>query len=304
MTPLSSNRCLSACIGLATIAAVLALASGCNTSFPRVPWRQVRLDVRSGLYDVAALTYRLDAGKLGQPLDVLRVDGPRVSYEQVASSPLPDESIGTLSIVYPHPSGNNSVALARFVLDSAPTESASTKASWNPWSKKAADTEMPAGIAGSQPEVHETWELDISHQELDQTFKAITNAGFYQLDRPGPARLTVKMDGVEQSKDWSEIPALNLLVQRIRSQGQLVSYTRPRGANGASAGTIASTQAYSRLLADIGTAPAAPAHGGQRFLAAAGRGAGGGYVPAPAAPGYPSTPYPPALAQRPPPGPR
>jgi hypothetical protein len=264
----------------------------------------VRLDASSGLYDQAALTYRLDAGKLGQPLDVVRVDGARVSYEQVASSPLPDESIGTLSVVYPHPAGNSGVAMARFVLDSAPTESAPAPATWKPFGKKQEEVAAPSTIAGSQPEVHETWELDISHQELDQVFKAITNAGFYQLERPGPARLTVKLDGVEQSKDWSEIPALNLLVQRIRSQGQLVSYTRPRSANGASASTIASTQAYRHMLADMGTAPAHAPMVASAFSLTPAIAPGGGNPAAPAVAGYPATPFPPALAQRRPAGTR
>ncbi len=265
----------------------------------------MRLDASSGLYDAAALTYRLDAGKLGQPLDVVRVDGPRVSYEQVASSPLPDESIGTLSVVYPHPSGKSGVALARFVLDSAPTEKAKTSASWNPFGKKKQDAAVTAStIAGSQPEVHETWELDISHQELDQVFKAITNAGFYQLDRPGPTHLTVKLDGEEQSKDWSEIAGLNLLVQRIRSQGQLVSYTRPRSAGGTGPSAIASTEAYRRLLDDLGTAPAAAPMVASAFSLVPANTPAVGYPPAQAPPAYPATPFPPALAQRPPAGTR
>ena len=98
----------------ATIGAQAAIAGAllsCLVGCGSFPWRKVPLDASSGLYDRAVLTYRLDAGKLGQPLDVVRVEGQRVSYEQVASSPLPDESIGTLSIEYPHPAGRSGYAL-------------------------------------------------------------------------------------------------------------------------------------------------------------------------------------------------
>lgn len=263
------------------------------------------LDVASGLYNDAALTYRLDAGKLGQPLDVVRVEGQRISYEQVASSPLPDESTGTLSIEYPHPSGNADIALARFVLDSARKESKTPTTGWNPFS--SSDTPVaaaPTMVAGSQREIHETWELDLTHQELDEIFKLITNVGYYQLERPGPARLTVKLDGVRQSKDWEQIPALNLLIQRIRSQGRLMAYARSTSAGGVSTSTISSTESYRRLLADMGLPAAdAPSMASAFALAPANHGVitPGPVAPANlagASPGYPATPFPPVAAQQ------
>ena len=80
---------------LAALVPLAALfAAGCS----HVPWRKVPLDASAGFYKAASLTYRVDAGRLHQPLDVTRVEGQRVVYDQVASSPLPDQSIGTLTI--------------------------------------------------------------------------------------------------------------------------------------------------------------------------------------------------------------
>ncbi len=286
----------------AWVVALLALLAGCTGSLPTMPWQKMPLDVASGLYDDAALTYRLDAGKLGQPLDVVRVEGQRVSYEQVASSPLAEESIGTLSVAYPHPLKGADAALARFMLDSAPAESKSKPTPWNPLAAQdTSQSAAPTTVAGSQPEVHETWELDITHQELDALFKQITSVGFYQLDRPGPTRLTVKLNGRQQSKDWEQIPALNLLIQRIRSQGRLVAYARPAGSVGSATASIASTQAYAQFLAGTGTPGTPPPVVTNAFaLIGTGVAGAGGHPPVPPPPAYPSTTYPQNLAQRPP----
>jgi hypothetical protein len=227
---------------------VAASLSGC-TSFP---WQKVPLDSKSGFYTDAALTYRLDAGKLGQPLDVLRIDGQRVSYEQVASSPLPDESIGTLAITYPHPAGRQGVALARFTLSSTRHESKIATPLWNPFAKRADVSKAPTAIASVQPEMHETWELDIGADEFNHIVKLLNDIGFYHDERPGAAELTVKMDGIEQSKSWDEVPALNLLVRRVRTSGRLVAYACPKAPAGAPVSPITSTLAYQNMIARHG----------------------------------------------------
>ncbi len=229
---------------------LLSCLAGCSASFP---WRKVPLDATSGLYEDAALTYRVDAGKLGQPLDVLRVEHQRVSHEQVASSPLPNESIGTLSIKYPHPAGKQGYALARFVLDSGrpKTETDEPGAIWTLLRRKADEPDVPKSVEGSQPEIHESWEMDIAHAELDAIFKMLANLGFYDKTRPGGAHLTVRMNGVAQSKDWDQIPVLNQLVQRVRSEGRLVSYSRPTMSTGTAHEVIASTAALHELAAGI-----------------------------------------------------
>jgi hypothetical protein len=106
--------------------------------------------------------------------------------------------------------------------------------------------------------VHETWELDIATAELDAIVKMLNNLGYFHCDRPGAAHLAVKMNGVEQAKDWEQIGALNLLAQRVRTSGRLVAYSRPGTAAGSPAATIASTVAYQQLLAARGAGGPAP----------------------------------------------
>ena len=272
---------------------LVAALAGCAN----LPWRKVPLDVASGFYSDATLTYRLDAGKLGQPLDVVRVQGGRVSYEQVASSPLPDQSLGTLSIVLPHPLGRSGMALARFTLSSTHQKSDAESSPWNPFVKDPDAVKPPDGIVTTHPRVHESWELDIPRAEVDQILKLLNGDGFYHTQRPGPAHLAIKMDGVEQAKDWSEVPALNRMIQRARTTGRLVTYTRPATVDGSPVSTIASTAEY----ADLWARGVIPGAGGSSLASAfALPRAPAGTVGSPPAVPYPATPYPAAVAQLPP----
>jgi hypothetical protein len=233
---------------LLTLAALCAPLAGCSS----LPWHKVPLDAASGFYQSASLTYRLDAGQLQQPLDVVKIEGQAISYEQVASSPLPDQTIGTLALVYPHPAGRSGMAQATFTLTSTTSKAAkpSTASSWNPF-KKSNEPTAPAGLTSSQPEVHETWTLDLPSAESDQIFKALSSQNFFNTERPAAKgiQLTVKMNGTEVQKDWEQVPELNALVQRVRRQGQLVAYSRPMGQGGLGSSPISSTQAYNDLVA-------------------------------------------------------
>ena len=100
------------------------LAEGCGSLSVAVPWKKMPLDASAGFYESASIVYRLDAGKLEQPLDVARVEGQKILYEQVASSPLAEQSMGTLTITYPHPGGRPGMAQAMFAIDSAPGQAA------------------------------------------------------------------------------------------------------------------------------------------------------------------------------------
>jgi hypothetical protein len=277
--------------GLVTAIVMAACLAGCATA----PWHKVPLDATSGLYGDATLTYRLDAGKLGQPLDVVRIESQRVTYEQVASSPLPDESIGTLSVIYPHPSRRAGWALARFALESVAARPAERVAEgWLAFGAKRQDLEAPLAIAGAQPKLHETWELDLAAGESEQIFKTLNDIGFYTSDRPGGvAHLAVQMNGRQQAKPWEQIAALNLLIQRVRTQGRLVAYQRATTADGSPAATISSTAAYGELWARGGlagptTSPVANAFSLSPLLPAAAAG-----------PGFPATPQPAIVAGRP-----
>jgi hypothetical protein len=227
-------------------------------ALPELPWAPQAKDAQAGFYQTARLEYRIDAGKLGQPLDVVRVDGHRVAYEQIASSPLPEQSLGTLVIQYPHPAGRAGAARVTFSLDS--TRQTETETGLNPFKSG-----KPAlAISGQHEEVHEVWAMDIPAAESDRYFKLVSSENFYRGDAPdqGPARLAVTIDGRELRKPWQQVPELNLLVQRVRREGQLVGYLRPHALAGAPTSAIASTQAYRQLVArSSGSSETGPAAG-------------------------------------------
>jgi hypothetical protein len=231
-------------------------------SVPELPWAPVAKDASAGFYNTARLEYRLDAGKLGQPLDVLRVDGRRIDFEQIASSPLPDRSVGTLMVQKPHPAGREGFARVTFSIDSA--ESAGEPSRWNPLQRTSA-----ADTIGHHEEVHETWAMDIPAVEADHCFQAISAQNFYTAPEPdaGPAQLSVTLDGKLVQKNWPALPELNALAQRVRSEGRLVAYLRPEALSGETSTAIVSVRAYRELLAKTGQTAASASPAAQGVLA-------------------------------------
>ncbi len=249
----------------AALAGLLAvwLASGCGSLPTAMPWKRVPLDASAGFYDSASIVYRLDAGKMEQPLDVARVEGQRIAFEQVASSPLAEQSIGTLSIIYPHPGGKQGQAQAKFAIDSAPAKASKPAATrnWNPFSRKPPAPPSPKAMVTAQPEVHELWVLDIPAAESDQYFKLLAAQSFYNTERPGTgaAQLTVTINGSQVHKPWEQVPQLGALAQRVRREGRLVAYSRPAAEAGIAEGSIASLEAYRNMLARSNSPEAAAA---------------------------------------------
>ena len=146
------------------------------------------------------------------------------------------------------------------MLASGAAKAKPTSSSWNFWSKKPADEPaLPTVPEGSQPEIYESWVLDLPSADSDQIFKALSSHNYFNTERPGAVgvELTVKMDGKEISKPWDQVPELNALAQRIRRQGQLVAYARPGSAAGQPINAISSTRAYGDLIAQSGARSAA-----------------------------------------------
>lgn len=221
-------------------------------SLPELPWAPVARDASAGFYDSARLEYRIDAGKLGQPLNVVRVNGQQVGFEQIASSPLANQSWGTLVIQKPHPAGLEGMARVTFAIDSS-AASAAANSGWS-WTRG----DKPPAPIGHQEEVHETWALDLPSAEADRYFTVLSNQNFYSgaAHAKGAAEIAVTMDGKQVRKTWEPLPQLDALAQQVRSQGQLVAYLRPQALAGQPGRTIASVQAYKDLLAKTGSSPA------------------------------------------------
>lgn len=236
---------------LVLAAVPLLLCCSC-ASLPELPWAPVTRDVSAGFYNQAKLEYRLDAGRLGQPLEVLSIDGRQVNYEPIASSPLAGRSLGTLTVEKPHPAGREGYARVTFSIDSDDS-AAQARSGWDLLNVR----EKPPQI-GHHEEVHESWALDIPAAEADRYFALLSAVNFYNASAPETpaARITVTMDGRKVEKGWNSQAELNALAQQVRSQGRLVAYLRPSLMNGPPTQSIASVRAYRDLVAKTGGAPA------------------------------------------------
>lgn len=279
---------MSRCRLLLPLAALLACAAGCiSFPVPTLPWQKPQLDAEAGLYQSAALTYTVDAGRQSLPISVAHVEGQHVSYDQVPSPPKAGTSLGTLSVRYPHPAGRQLVAQVRLVIES---DTSPRVVWWNPLTYSRAAT-------GPAPDaIREEWLLDVSKADFDQLLDQLRRDGFFVQPPPNvPASvLAVEYDGRKVRKNWGQVAALESTMQRVRREGQLIALHRPVAPAGATQ-LATSVDAYRSLVAQGG--------GGDAQLAAAASPQSGLLMPnapvtppnypAPAAPGlnYPS-PYP------------
>lgn len=229
-------------LGLMGIFSV-TISSGCATVMPA----EVARDAKAGFYDTASITYKIDAGQNGVPLSVVRIEGRLVSYDEVPVGAVADRCVGTLSIEYPHPRGRDGYALARVAIESRDglpavggnlvagglewTQRLSVAAPWN-WFASTRSTQAAGSVssdrAGEGPRIHETWELDIPKSELDAVVGSLDQAGFFDASaQTGSAvEVTARLNRSTVRKRYDSVPALDLVMQRVRGQGQLISYDR------------------------------------------------------------------------------
>lgn len=222
MKPISGGR--------VSAAVLLAAVTGCESLQPR----SVQIDAASGRYQSAQLTYELDTGRLSQPVQTARIAAHQVSYQQQPSSPLPDRSHARLSVQYPHPRGKAGFALAEVVIeaDQTPVKSSSgtDKSAFQRFVSSIGDA-MNDILPGMQygEGVREAWALDISKEELDQLIGQLANSGYfaYGPDTTPGVEVFTRLDGKIVRKNWHQVTALNDFIERVRHEGQLVSYVRP-----------------------------------------------------------------------------
>ncbi len=233
--------------------AMMTLA-GCRT--PEMQSR-VKLDSASGIFDSADVTYRLDAGRMGEPIAVSRVQGQLVSYEDKATPPQAAASVGTLTVEYPHPEGIAGMARCRVVLEThkagRPKSSTGTTAAiasavsgsvdWmtSPWSKDTA--------------TYEAWVLDIPKIEFDRIVGGLNDQGYFSpvasktKTTPG-VEVTAKIDGRKLKREWKQVAELDALMLHVRQSGQLETYRRPTTtAKSQQASPTSSVAAYRAFLA-------------------------------------------------------
>lgn len=287
-------------LGVCAVALVAASASGCIQFGGSVP-----RDASAGLFEEAAISYRVDAGKEGLAMAAARIEGQLVSYDQVPSTPRSDHSVGRLTLQYPHPRGVDGMALARVEINSkwhtTPDGEVQTV------DQSALSTRLTTALAeGKWPgkttagELHESWELDIPKAQLDRIVADLNGAGYFGKQRKSKSgiELAARIDGGQVTKAWEQVPELDLLMRRVRSEGQLIAYHRTPGVKKPGEHAFSSVAAYQALGHNAnphavaqGAMPMTPANG----YVATGPGADHGAWPAtasyvaPAGAAYPST---------------
>lgn len=192
----------------------------------------VRIDSLSGMYQTVTLNYRVDTGQLSEPVTVARIADRQVRQQQLPSSPYPDRSIAQLTVRFPHPSGKQGVAQAEVVIETRqpPPVGQVKKATWEEWADEVTQTarDLVPGFRGSDA-VYEVWAMDIPRGELDLAIAGMTQSGYF-IGPPRPTLgvdLAAKVDNFQARKRWAHVPELDMLLDRVRQNGQLVSYQHP-----------------------------------------------------------------------------
>jgi hypothetical protein len=183
--------------------------------------------------ELIGVVYHLDAAKLNETLAVARVEGKAVSYDEVAGSPLADRTVGTLSVIYPHPEAPPEFARAEVRIDAAPlpdlVQLDERSSELLPWYRHGSHGSREAGDVS-----HETWQLDLPRAELDQLLARLATPQVVVTDggKQAGANIKTSYNGRHYQSNCQPVPELDALMQRIRRDGRLVSYTRPLTARG------------------------------------------------------------------------
>ncbi|MGH7138013.1 MAG: hypothetical protein ACREHD_19865, partial [Pirellulales bacterium] len=206
-----------------------AALAGCSTIQPQ----SLRIDSAAGMYQGVTISYRVDGGQLSEPLTVARINGQHVTQERLPSSPYPDRSVVRLSIRYPHPDGKTGYALAEMAVETHKPPSAqgqAKKSVWQQWTDSFASVagDILPGIKMSD-DVYEAWALDISKSDLDRVVQGLSLSGYFvnPTKQTLGVDLAVRIDNFQAAKKWTREPELEILLDRLRKEGQLVSYVHP-----------------------------------------------------------------------------
>lgn len=218
-----------------TVVAGLATA-GCSALKPEIP-----LDASAGMFDRASIAYRVEAARINTARPAAR-EGQLVSYTTAPSAPLPANSVASVQVKYPHPDKKPGAAQVVVRIEDAAGTSAW---SWKHWLAVASGHRY-------ENRALETWTLDIPHNEVAQIVNGLQTAGYFQdyEKSADAARVETELDGVEMNKSWRQVPELDALIVRVRTEGRLIASLKAPGAYDPAQPPPASVVAYREMLAD------------------------------------------------------
>jgi hypothetical protein len=253
-TPPRSKAIASRPLERRALSFVLALAClACHGGCAYLKQRTPEIDACTGQFNSAQVTYRLDAGRLCEPIALARIDGQLVSYEEKPTEPAPDCSVGTLTLVYPHPAGRPGYALAQVIMQTPAEGLPKSKkdADWIAFEEMTADMRKTIPALKSNKQIYEVWTLDLTKYELDQAIGGMFNNGYFTSATQATPGVDIKanIDDRKLNKKWRQVPDLDLLMLRIRGSGQLLYYQRPPEVHPREQQRFSSLTAYREMVA-------------------------------------------------------
>lgn len=239
-----------------SLAVCLVLLAGCSTFGSR----QAATVGPPDSFKKLRLTYRADSEHVKAACAAPSREGKLVSYQE-AAAPLPDDTISTLEIFYPHPDRKPGLGLVQIKIEARsqaenpaqPSKSA-FKRFWN-----QTRNELP-GLKGSGL-TQELWAVDMSQEDLAKLLAALRKDGYFDADDATSATttMTLSIDGKKTNKNWRQVRELDEIVSHVRSDGRLLTSAMPPSSPGAKGGStmarlkrMTTLQAYKDLLARDG----------------------------------------------------
>ncbi|MBS0210905.1 MAG: hypothetical protein JSS27_18330 [Planctomycetes bacterium] len=202
-------------------AMILVAAAGCRSPIGS----KVPIDATAGMFDSAKIDYSVDVAQLGEPISVAHVEGRAVSYEAQPTVPMAGAAKGRLTIAYPHPQARPGYARCRVTLTSLPNASA----------VKSSAVERIAGMLPDvaakrrEQQMFEVWTLDIPKADFDQAVAMLGESGYFRsgASKGHGVKVATTIDGVDSERAWRQVPELDALMLRVRTEGRLEEYHRP-----------------------------------------------------------------------------
>jgi hypothetical protein len=202
-------------LGIALLAAAVA---GCAA----IKGGKPRLDSAGGMFDKAQVSYRVEAARINQASPSRGVEGQLVSYQSPVVGRLPAGAMADVQIEFPHPEKRDGYAQVTVRVE-APHGQESAQGKW--WTKVI----RWSPLKGRDATVVETWVLDIPQNELSGIINDLHNSGYFTsyAKTAAGAQIQTQLDGAKVAKAWRQVPQLDALVVRVRTQGRLLS--NPKG---------------------------------------------------------------------------
>lgn len=236
-------HCCRPLVGLLALAAVMAGCSAFNRGQPR-------LDSSAGMFDKAEVSYRVDAARLNA---TPRPEGQLVSYQPDSAATLPAGTEAEVEIVFPHPEKREGYAQVTVRVFGNKNHSQTGRISQ--WWKSGWKL---SGFSASSAAL-EVWVLDVPQNDVAGIINGLHNTGYFtSYDKPADGvQIETVLDGAKVTKTWHQVPQLDALIVRVRTQGRLLSSPRsetPHLFQGISGKTPSSVQAYRKLQDEEGAA--------------------------------------------------